>query len=145
MAKLSAKSNILLGKGERKKSFWGDVLVGAALGPVFSTCSPTYFVVLATVLPASPILGMIYLLAFTLGLCLSLLAVTFLGQKLMKKLGVASDPNGWFKKIIGLLFILVGLAILTGVDKKIETKLLDYGYFDATIIEQRLLDLQSND
>jgi cytochrome c biogenesis protein CcdA len=63
MARLSTKSNILLGKGNQKKSFWGDVVVGAALGPVFSTCSPTYFIVLATVLPVRPALGLLYLLS----------------------------------------------------------------------------------
>lgn len=34
-------------------NFWTDVIVGAALGPVFTTCSPTFFVILATVLPQS--------------------------------------------------------------------------------------------
>lgn len=89
MAQLSTRSNIPLGKGERKKSLWGDVLVGAAPGLIFSICSPTYFVVSAVLPPVSPVFGMNYLLTFTLGLCLSLLAVTFLRQKLMKKLGVA--------------------------------------------------------
>lgn len=28
LAKLSAKSNILLGKGDQKKNFWGDVIIG---------------------------------------------------------------------------------------------------------------------
>jgi cytochrome c biogenesis protein CcdA len=76
LARLSARSNILLGKGEQKKSLTGDIIVGAALGPVFSTCSPTYFIVLATVLPVNFLLGLIYLLTYTIGLCLSLLIVS---------------------------------------------------------------------
>ena len=47
------RSNQWLGKASQKKSVFGDVLMGAALGPVFSSCSPTYFVILATVLPQS--------------------------------------------------------------------------------------------
>jgi cytochrome c biogenesis protein CcdA/thiol-disulfide isomerase/thioredoxin len=143
LAKISAKSNILLGKGDRKKSFWGDVIVGAALGPVFSTCSPTYFIVLATVLPVSPVLGMVYLLSYVIGLSLSLLLITFLGQKIMDKLGVASDPNSTFKRVLGIIFIIVGLAVITGFDKKIESSIIGAGFFDVTKVEQKLLEIQN--
>jgi cytochrome c biogenesis protein CcdA len=140
IAKLSRKSNIALGKGDQKKSFWGDVTVGASLGPVFSTCSPTYFIILATVLPATPILGLVYLLSYTLGLCLSLLIIAFVGQKIVDKLGLFANPDGWFKKSLGVLFILVAIAIFTGFDKKLETAILDFGYFDVAKFEQMLLD-----
>jgi cytochrome c biogenesis protein CcdA/thiol-disulfide isomerase/thioredoxin len=139
MARLSAKSNILLGKGDQKKSFWGDVIVGAALGPVFSTCSPTYFIVIATVLPVSPTIGVVYLLSYTVGLCLTLLLVAFIGQKIMDKLGAASDSRGILKRVLGIIFIIVGVAILTGADKKLESAITDAGFFDVTKIEQALL------
>ncbi len=139
LARLSTKSNILLGKGDRKKNFWGDVIVGSALGPVFSTCSPTYFIVLATVLPVNFFLGLTYLLTYTIGLCLSLLIVSVVGQKIMSKLGVVADPNGWFKKMLGVIFLIVGIAIIGGLDKKTQLFLLDAGLFDVTKIEQALL------
>lgn len=140
LAKLSAKSNILIGKGYQKKNFWGDVIIGASLGPVFSTCSPTYFIVLATVLPVNPTIGMVYLLSYTLGLCLSLLAVAFVGQKIMNKLGVVANPKGWFKRTLGVIFIIVGIAVIGGFDKKTQLLLLDSGFFDVTKIEQKLLE-----
>ncbi len=143
IAKLSIGSNKLLGKGDQKKNFWGDVIVGAALGPVFSTCSPTYFIVLATVLPVSPVLGMVYLLSYTVGLGVALLAIAFVGQKIMGKLGVVSNPKGTFKRVLGIIFILVGVAILTGVDKKIETLITNSGFFDITKVEQKLLEVQN--
>ncbi len=143
LARLQAKSNILLGKGDQKKSFWGDVIVGAALGPVFSTCSPTYFIVLATVLPQSPLVGFVYLLAYAIGLSLALLFVALVGQKVMSKLNIAADPNGIFKRTLGVVFILVGLAIVTGFDKRVETSILDSGLFDVTKIEQKLLELNN--
>jgi cytochrome c-type biogenesis protein len=40
-------------------NFWTDIIVGAALGPVFTTCSPTFFVILATVLPQSLGMGLL--------------------------------------------------------------------------------------
>jgi len=116
------------------------VIVGASLGPVFSSCSPTYFIILATVLPVTPFLGFIYLLSYALGLCLALLAVAFLGQKIINKLGIVANPDGWFKKSLGILFILVAIAIFTGFDKKLQTIILDNGFFDVTKIEQILLD-----
>ncbi|MBC7767064.1 redoxin family protein [Arenimonas sp.] len=139
IAKLSRKSNIALGRGDQKKSFWGDVVVGASLGPVFSTCSPTYFIILATVLPVSPFLGFVYLLTYTIGLCLSLFFVAFLGQRIVDRLGLLSNPDGWFKKGLGILFIIVAFAIFSGYDKKLQTAILDNGFFDVTKVEQKLL------
>ncbi|MGB4076255.1 MAG: redoxin family protein [Minisyncoccia bacterium] len=139
LAKLSAVGNKAVGAGYQKKSLWGDVLIGAALGPVFSTCSPTYFVILASVLPASLLLGTTYLLAYVLGLSLVLLALALLGERLSSKLGAFADPRGWFKRVIGVLFIVLGLMIATGYEKKVETAILESGFFDVTKIEHTLL------
>lgn len=141
VAKLSSASNQLVGTGYQKKSFLGDVLIGAALGPVFSTCSPTYFVVLATVLPENFALGLVYLTAYTLGLCLMLLLVGIIGQKFADSVGFAADPRGTFKRALGFLFIAVALFIVTGQDKQLQIKILDAGFFDVTKIEQRLLQM----
>lgn len=141
LAKLSAVSNKAVGAGYQKKSVWGDVLVGAALGPVFSTCSPTYFVILASVLPASFLLGTTYLLAYVLGLSLVLLLLALAGEGLATRLGAFADPKGIFKRVVGVLFIILGLMIAFGIEKEIETAILDGGYFDVTKIEQKLLDL----
>lgn len=140
LGRLTTSSNKLVGAGHQKKSVWGDIVIGAALGPVFATCSPTYFVILATVLPASFLLGTTYLLAYIAGLALVLLAISLLGQSLATRLSWIADGHGWFKRGLGLLFLLVGLAVMTGFDKVIETKILDSGVFDVTQVEQRLLD-----
>ncbi|MFZ2255357.1 MAG: hypothetical protein WAW59_04920 [Patescibacteria group bacterium] len=44
------------------------IITGAALGPVFSTCSPTYTLLLATVFPVSLVAGIGYTLVYALGL-----------------------------------------------------------------------------
>ncbi len=138
--KLSVSSNKLVGRGMKKQSLVGDALVGAALGPVFSTCSPTYFVILASVLPASFVLGSLYLLAYVAGLSLALLLIALLGQRFADRLVGVSDSRGWFKRGIGFLFILLGVLIATGLEKKIETTILESGYFDITKFEQLLLE-----
>lgn len=145
MGFMNRKSNQFLAVGYQKKNIWGDIITGAALGPVFSSCSPTYFIVLASVLPQSLSKGLIDLFAYSLGLGISLFVIALLGQKIISKLGVASDPKGWFKRTLGVLFLIVGIAIISGADKWFEAKLLNIGLFDVTKIEQRLLqkDLSS--
>ncbi len=141
-ARINQESNRILGVGYQKKSVWGDIIIGASLGPVFSSCSPTYFIVLATVLPASFFLGTLYLVTYTIGLCLSLFCIALVGQNILNKIGNIADPKSWIKRTLGILFFLVGLAVITGTDKKIEVSLLSSaGVFDITQVEQKLLRL----
>jgi cytochrome c biogenesis protein CcdA/thiol-disulfide isomerase/thioredoxin len=139
--KLNVQSNRLLAQGYTKQNIIGDIIVGAALGPVFSSCSPTYFIVLATILPVHPAEGVLYLFAYCIGLILSLLAVSVLGQRIVMALGIASDPRGWFKRVIGALFIIIGVIIITGYSTELESNLLSHaGIFNVTQIEQGLLE-----
>ncbi len=121
-----------------KESVWSDIVVGAALGPVFTTCSPTFFVIIATVLPQSLAMGLVDLIAYILGLAISLLLIAMLGQKLIGHLDWATNPQGIFRKILGVVFILIAIAIATGYDKKLEANILASGFFDVTTIEQSL-------
>ena len=136
---LGGTSDNLLSKSAAKKTWVGDVFLGMALGPVFSSCSPTYFLILATVLPESLSRGILYLIAYALGLSLVLLLIAYIGQKFVKKIQWAANPKVWFKRGLGLLFVLVGILIMTGKDKELQTYLLNKGYFDITKIELRLL------
>ena len=139
-SKVNRESNKVLMSGYQRNNIFGDIIVGASLGPIFSACSPTYFVILATVLPVRPALGMFYLFTYTFGLCLALSLVSIFGQKIMDKLNIASDPHGWFKRTLGAIFILVSIGILSGYDKELQISLLDAGFFDVTKVEQNLLD-----
>lgn len=139
--KFSQKSNQLLAESAQKKSgVWSDILIGASLGPVFSSCSPTYFIILATVLPQSFGMGLVALIAYSLGLALILLLVAYLGQKFTQRLQWAADPHGWFKRSLGILFILVGLFVFTGLDKKAQTAILDIGFLNITNVEQKIIN-----
>ncbi|MEK7623491.1 MAG: cytochrome c biogenesis protein CcdA [Patescibacteria group bacterium] len=135
------RSDQLLAKSSEKKTWVGDVFIGASLGPVFSACSPVYFFLLASVLPVSFGSGVIYIVAYALGLSSVLLAIAYIGQRLVQRLRFAADPKGWFKRGIGILFILVGIFIMTGLDKRVQACLLESGYVDVNKIEIKLLDL----
>ncbi len=128
---LSTKTNRVMGKFVRKGSIGGDILLGASLGPVFSSCSPTYAAILALVIGGniSYTVATIYLFVYALGLSLMLLLIAFAGQKVIHKLGWATDPKGWFKRIVGVIFLLIGIAVITGFDKTLEAKLLDQGFY----------------
>ncbi|MCP4524101.1 MAG: cytochrome C biogenesis protein, partial [Candidatus Gracilibacteria bacterium] len=123
-----------------KKGIKGSILVGLSLGPVFSSCSPTYGIILSIVLPVSYVVGVINLGAYVLGLSVVMLAVALLGQKFISKAKWATDPNGLFKKILGVLFILVGLAIMFGWDKQIESHIIEKGYIGVGELENKFLD-----
>lgn len=136
---LSTNSNKLLAQSAQKKGVLGDIFIGLSLGPVFSSCSPTYFLILATVLPESYSKGVLYLIAYALGLSVVLLLISLLGQRFVKHLNIAADPEGWFKRGLGILFLLVGIFIASGLDKTIQTGILENGFFDITKVEQHLL------
>jgi cytochrome c biogenesis protein CcdA len=134
------KSESLIAKSNKKEGWKGAALLGASLGPVFTTCSPTYVVVLAIVLPQSFTIGLLNLIAFALGLSIPLLAIGYGGQKVCNRFKGLANPNGWFKRGLGILLILTGLAIFTGLDKDLEAYIIDKGYLGAIELEQSLLD-----
>ena len=138
-SRLPISSNKLLGKTVGQEGVGKDILTGAALGPVFSSCSPTYALIVAAVLPESFGRVLAYLIAYALGLASVLLIVAIAGQAAVRKMGWLSDPHGWFRRIMGILFIVVGIAVLFGVDKKIQTYVLENGWYDPIMrLEQRL-------
>ena len=134
------KTNVALGSASKHHGLLGAVLIGAALGPVFSSCSPTYALIVATILPASFMQGLLYLLAYALGLGVSLLLVTFIGQALISKLRWLSNPKGWFRRIIGILFVIVGIAVLFGLDKALQAFVLEQGWYDPISSFERSLE-----
>lgn len=62
-----SRVNSLAETAENKGGFWGDVLLGASLGPIFSTCSPTYVLLFSTILPINLGLAVICMIVYVLG------------------------------------------------------------------------------
>ncbi|MBP6962600.1 cytochrome c biogenesis protein DipZ [Candidatus Saccharibacteria bacterium] len=134
------RSQSLLGGAFKSKNRTiSAILTGAALGPIFSSCSPTYTWVIATVLPLSTITGLFYLIIYCLGVAVSLLAIALLGKKILQKITWASNPKGWLQRIIAILFILVGFLVITGYDKKIQTYFVEKDFLNLIELEQKLV------
>ena len=118
---LQRRSTERLAAARQREGATGAVLTGAALGPVFTSCSPLYGYVIVTVLPASFGQGIGLLTAYVVGLCGTLLAIALLGQRAIGAARWAADPHGWFRRSLGWIFIFVGIAIIAGWDKDLQT------------------------
>jgi len=137
---LQTRSQRLLGKAGQEKSATGSaILTGLALGPVFSSCSPMYAWVVATAIPQRATLGLIYLAMYVIGLGAALLGIALLGQRLLDKIKWISDPRGLFTKIIAVLFIVVGIAVATGLDKDLQTYLVEQDFINIKVLENKLV------
>jgi cytochrome c-type biogenesis protein len=95
--RLSAAPKLLPSPG-RSPGLRTAVLAGAALGPIFSSCSPLYAYVVATVLPASAMDGVVLLLAYVAGLCGTLLVVALVGRSAVTRLRWAAAPHGLMRR-----------------------------------------------
>lgn len=131
--RLDSGSHVFLGRARGVRGRVASaVLVGAALGPVFSSCSPTYLWVVATVVPAEVLPGLVLLGSYCAGLAAVLLAIALAGRRLVDKLGWAVDPSGPFARALGVVLIVVGVAVLTGADRALQTWLVD-AFGSATV------------
>jgi len=144
--KISVKLNLggtsqgALQKSSQRKGVIGMVFMGMALGPVFASCSPAYFLILGTVLQESWFWGIVNLFVYAFGLSAVMLLIALTGQRFMGGLKKAADPNGWFKKGLGVVFLIIGVGIILGYDKKFEAWIISQGYFGVTELEERLVE-----
>lgn len=137
---MNASSKKLLEQASQESGSKREMLMGLALGPVFTSCSPTFAIIIAVILPASYLQGVFYLVVYTAGLAIALLLIAFLGRTFTKKLRFAANPHGWFKKTVGIILLVVGLAIAFGWDKDFEAYVIDQGYFGITSFEENLAE-----
>jgi cytochrome c-type biogenesis protein len=127
---IQAASSRMMNRSRDETGVKRDILLGAALGPVFNSCSPTYALIIAVTFPASFAQGFAYLVAYAAGLALVLLAISLFGRVVVDRLNWLSDPHGTFRKVIGAIFIVVGLGVIFGLDKELQAWILENGWYD---------------
>ena len=139
------RAQSVLGKSfQNKSSLVGPIITGAALGPVFSSCSPVYAYILATVLPVNFAQALAYIISYILGLSLVMLLIGYYGQRFVGRIRFASDPKGWFQRAIAILFIVVGLLVFTGYDKQLQTYVSQHTPFNFDALSSSLLPDSAN-
>jgi len=134
------KSNQKLWESAQKKWYLWAILVWFSLWPVFSSCSPTYAIILAVILPVSFFVWLLNLFAYAFWLWVMLLLIALLGQKFVSKLKWASSPKFLLKKSLWIVFLLVWIAIILGFDKKLETILIDKWFVWLSNFEENLIE-----
>lgn len=127
---ISAGAGTLMEKSREESGFRKDILLGAALGPVFNSCSPTYALIVAVAFPASFSEGLLYLVAYAAGLATILFLISIFGRAVVDRLNWLSDPHGTFRKVIGILFLVVGFGVIFGLDKELQAWVLENGWYD---------------
>ena len=105
---------------------------------MFSSCSPTYALLLASVFPSSLVQGVLYTTLYAIAFGAILLLVAIGGQRIVRRLRLLSDERSIFKKTLGVLFIGVGIIIATGWSTTIENSLI--ARFNINNVEQIFLD-----
>ncbi len=124
-----ARTGRAVDRNARRGGPVGDLLLGAALGPAFSSCSPTYALIVAAVLPVSFGEGIAAIVAYATGLAVTLVTVGWLGGRAARRLGWLSRPDSRFRRGVGILMIVIGLAVAFGLDRMAQTWILDQGWY----------------
>lgn len=109
-------------------SWVGALALGGLLGLVWSPCSgPLLGTALALVASEGGAgRGALILGLFGIGAAMPLVAVAYASRAGMVRVrGWVQGRAGWIKRAFGLVLLALGLVILSGLDKKIETRVND--------------------
>lgn len=123
--RLQERSTSRLSSARDREGWLGAALTGAALGPVFSSCSPLYGYVVVTVIPAEPARGMALLVSYVIGMCATLLLIALGGGAVVRRLGWLADPHGWPRRLLGVVFVIVGIVVLLGWDRTLQAWIIE--------------------
>lgn len=112
-----------------RAGLWGQAAVGALLGIVWAPCvGPTLGAAVALAAEGRN-LGEVFavMVAFGLGIATVLLLIAVAARGMLARWrGRLMTAGGRGKAVLGVLLLLIGGAILTGTDRKIEAAVLDH-------------------
>lgn len=107
----------------------GQFLVGLLLGLIWSPCvGPTLGAAITLASQGRDLPQIVAMMAvFGLGAGLPIALLGMLSRQAMLKMrGKLQGAGSWGKSVLGVLFIAIGVLILTGWDKSVEIFLLDH-------------------
>lgn len=134
-------SHLALEKANKKKWILWSIFLWAALGPVFSSCSPTFLLIISIVLKENFFVWFINIILYILWLSFVLFLIVIFWQKIINKLKIVADSWGLFKKILWIIFIIIWFSILFWLDKKIEGSIVKSWILDWILeFEENLLE-----
>lgn len=121
LAKINSNSSALQGTG-----LFGGIVIGISLGIVWTPCVGPIMASVITLASTNNITAraVIIILSFAIGASIPLLAVMLGGRGLIKKVPWLTRNTGNIQKIFGILMIITGVMILTGIDTGFETAII---------------------
>lgn len=122
----------------------GGLFLGMSLGVLWIPCvgpilGSVFTVVAESSSGAGVSYGLILLLAYSLGVGIPMLIIAYSGKSISGRVKWFSKRSHFFKKLSGLILILVGLMMLFSIDKYLKTLFLPYSVNIETEIS-RLYD-----
>lgn len=115
-----------------REGLLGGLFLGMSLGILWIPCvGPILGAVFAFVAESSAsagnlLHGTILLLVYSLGVGIPMLTIAYSGKRISGRVTWFVKRGHFFKKLSGLVLILVGLMMLFGIDRYLQAKLLPY-------------------
>jgi cytochrome c biogenesis protein CcdA len=126
--RLSKASAAVAGKSLVRSDALSGLLVGLALGLVWTPCAgPILGAILTLAVQTQEFLTTFFLLlAYAVGAAVPMLGIAYGGQWIQKGMRRFGKWQGWLNKVFGLIVIAMAVLILTGYDLVLQAKLVRY-------------------
>ncbi len=116
---------------KEKDGLIGGFFLGTSLGTLWipsvgPTLSSVFAYLAGSTNNVNLIYGTILLIVFSLGFCLPLLMIVISGKRISNSVSTFAKRGQFFKKVSGIILILVGLIMFFSIDRYLETLLRPY-------------------
>ena len=124
---LFSKLSQFIPRGNTKSGFWPGVLIGLSLGLLWTPCvGPILASVISLAITGTVTFdAFLITLAYSLGTAIPMFLIMLGGQNALKKVPWLLANTGKIQKIFGVIMIITALGILTQVDRKFQTFILE--------------------
>lgn len=112
--------------GASQGDLLGGFILGASLGLVWTPCAGPVLGSILTLVASKQNLSQAaaLLFAYALGAGIPMLAIAYGGQAATTRVRALSVHSAIIQRVFGLIIILVAIALLTGVDRDVQTWLI---------------------
>lgn len=128
---------------KNRSGLWGGFTLGASMGLAWTPCSGPILGLILTIGASQQefLRPLILFLAYALGAGIPMLVIGYGGQFIVGRVRWLATKAELIRRIAGGVLTLMGIAMVWGWDREIETRLFNL-FPDTTAIEGRLLEGQ---
>lgn len=109
------------------RGFRGGLTMGLALGLIWTPCTGPIMAAVITLAASGGVTltAVLITVAFALGAGVPLLALAYGGQAVIRRSRVLASKAGLLQRVFGVIMIATGLIILFGVDRTLQSSLVE--------------------